>query len=162
MQVSRWQDSRWKHERTTQVPHIITCLPLINSPNTPYCRDEPSYLLYKKQTQYSFTVTQTNNKAKTIEKATPSSLYPAIYQAGFCVLSLFLEGCKTFTRNSLITVILLSTKENKLQQHTVLSEISLSKVKIMKDGQKYTPGYTAHQDFLSFQAGRLWAQRGLP
>lgn len=93
--------------------HIITCLPLINSPNTPYCRDEPSYLLYKKQTPYSFTVTQTNNKAKAIEKATPSSLYPAIYQAGFCVSSLFLEGCKTFTRNSLITVILLSTKENK-------------------------------------------------
>lgn len=134
------------------MPHIITCLPLINSPNTLHVRDEPSYLLYKKQTQYFFMVTQTNNKAKAIGKATPSSLCPAIYQAGFCVLSLFLEGCKTSTRNSLIIVILLSTKEKELQQHTVLSEISLSKVKMMRDEQKSMQGGTAHQGFLSFQA----------
>ena len=123
------------------MPHSITCLPLINSPNTLQVRDEPSYLLYKKQTQYSFTATQINNKAKAKGRATPSYLYAAIYQVGFCVLSLFLEGCKTSTRNPLITVILLSTLENF---DTILSGISLSKVKMMMDGEKYTPGCTAH------------------
>lgn len=77
---------------------------------------------------------------------------PCNLSSGVCVLSLFLEGCKSSARNSLITVILSSTKESELQQHTVLSEVSLSEVKIMKDGQKYMPGCTAQQDFPSFQA----------
>lgn len=35
VQISRCQDSRWNHQNTTKVLHIITCLPLINSHNTP-------------------------------------------------------------------------------------------------------------------------------
>lgn len=89
--------------------HIIsTCVPLINSPNTLHIRDEPSYLLYRKQTPYSFAVTQTSNKAKRKEG---HSLLPIKRGSVFYHFSLrvakLLQGIL-----SSIAVILLSTIEN--------------------------------------------------
>lgn len=107
MQVSRWQDFRWNHQKTTKVPRIITCLPLINLSSTLHVRDEPSYLLYKKQTQYSFRVTQTNSKAKVKGRTTPSP--PCTLQfikQGLCFITFpwglqkfckeFFDYCNTF------------------------------------------------------------------
>lgn len=58
---------------------------------------------------------------------------PCNLSSGVCTVSLFLESCKSSARNSLITVILLSTKENELQHHIVLPQISLSEVRLMAE-----------------------------
>lgn len=81
------------------------CLPLINSPDTLHGRDEPSYLLYKKQTQCFFTATQTA-KPKWKEGQLPPPRTLQSIKRGLCFITFpwglqkfckeFFDYCNTF------------------------------------------------------------------
>lgn len=78
---------------------------------------------------------------------------PPPYQAGLCVLSLFLEGCKTSARNASKYYCDTFINKRKLTPtaHRRRLETSLPKAKTGKDGRQNLSGCTAHQDFLSAQ-----------